>query len=239
MEVNVTLYDPDKVVAKAKSLEDCKIAVTEAGYDDIGAVLNSMGITFQGIRSSNLRNFQAIEGFDIIFVNCRSGLKLGGWRFAKPVRRFVSKGGTIYLSDYAFTIVKAAFPDTILFSAYTGSSGHRKAQVVDKELAKIIGERITLHFDMSAWVEIRQVNGEAHSVDGVKVSLARAYLKDDWWPFLVSFDYGQGTVIYTSFHNHAQASEKEMKLIKYLALKPVAIATKSSLMALYDQYAEE
>src|SRR5207248_2462271 len=38
---------------------------------------------------------------------------------------------------------------------------------------------------------------------------------------LVSFPHGRGHVIYTSFHNHAQVSDIERRLLEFLVFRPI------------------
>ena len=54
-------------------------------------------------------------------------------------------------------------------------------------------------------------------------------------PLLVSFSYGKGEVIYTSFHNHAQADEKQEILLNYLVLKSLSSASKIPVLVLAKQ----
>jgi hypothetical protein len=51
-------------------------------------------------------------------------------------------------------------------------------------------------------------------------------------PLVVSFPYGRGFVVYTAFHNKAQPTEIERRLIEFLAIRPLT-------MRLSQQVAEE
>ena len=49
------------------------------------------------------------------------------------------------------------------------------------------------------------------------------------FPIMVKFNYGKGTVFYTSFHNYAQANEKEKALLQLLVLKQLAAKNNTSM----------
>ena len=96
-------------------------------------------------------------------------------------------------------------------------------EVVEPELRQIVGETIEVEFDLSAWARI-------NSAPDCKVILQTTggigLLRK---PIMISFEYGQGTVFYTSFHNHHQASEKEKMLLQLLLLKQMGTSKKVSV----------
>jgi len=218
-----------------------KIAVTPPQYDDIGAVLTSMGYNWTPIQDSDLANYGTISQYDILFLNCSEVANAGQTANAArdTLRRFVEeKGGSIYASDFAYTYIKAAFPGKITFPANPriGAVQYVDAEVVDQGLASYLGATtVRLFYDLPRWVVIDSVSSDttihlrgsfdtldalAASAEGPRVQPVspQGHLANK--PLMVSFRSGKGKVLYTTFHNHAQTTEIERKLLEYLVLVP-------------------
>lgn len=192
-------------------METQKLYVTDAGYDNIGAILAGLGEGYEIIQiplSKSAMLDELGEG-DVIFINCSSDCESVARKWGGHLQNFVSNGGSIYVSDWAGSFLQAAFPEFIGFDQ-TGDSGMISAIVTDDGLAETLGGEISLHFDMGSWWQINRVS------EDVKV-----HIQADHMPLLVSFKVGNGHVIYTCFHNRAQLSEVEVKLLQYLVFKPI------------------
>ncbi len=188
-----------------KSIEDLKIKVTSPMFDDIGLVLEQL----------NIRCFPFDNDYncDILFLNCGTSDHID----AGKLQSFVSNGGVLYASDLTFGIVIGTWPD--LMKVDTGNySCIVRANIVDKDLHQYLGSVIDVNFDLSNWAKIV-------SVSQGKVLMESA---NEGFPIMVEFAIGKGKIYYTSFHNHAQASETENALLKLLVAKQVSAATKMS-----------
>lgn len=196
-----------------------KIAVTPAGFDNIGKVLEEMEYGFNSIDENTLTDSKVLAGYDVVFINCSGTCANGAKPASNALRAYVANGGALYCSDYASDYIVAAFPDMMKFGGKSGSSGHLTARVVDVGLRAIIGHDLPLNFDLPGWETINGVAGDAE----VYLEHGKGH------PLLVTFKHGQGEVIYTCFHNQAQHSEKEQKLLKFLVIKPLLARAKSGI----------
>lgn len=206
-------------------------------YDDIGAILDSMGWKFTEIGFKDLRNPEVLSKYDVVFINCSRPLVDGDdpevpydgvtdpndWaaeHAAGPLEQFVREGGALYASDQAYLYIAKAFPDSLHFFERPdfGPEGSLDAHVTDPGLASVLGgSTVPINFDLGAWVPVDTV------ADGVKV-----YLTGDMQdyggetragrPLAVAFGHGKGRVVFTSFHNQQQTSDVEKKLLNYLIL---------------------
>ena len=199
-----------------------KIAVTPAGYDDIGAVLASMGegFAYHDITSDDLCDPGMLSRYSVVFINCSDECYIYAEEAKRSLQRFVRLGGALYVSDWAAAYISEAFPEYVTFSDEDGTEGSVVAKVTDPGLHEILGPRLELHFDMPGWKAIQ------HTGQGTRVYLRGSYELEDGdheenKPLLVSFDYGEGHVVYTAFHNEPQLSEKERQLLRFLVLKPI------------------
>jgi hypothetical protein len=229
-------------VTKIKTL---RLAVTPevAEFDDVGRLLDTLGeaYSYRPMPFDDLLEPAKLELFDIVFLTCSgypenwlgesSGAQLRGQSlygpneatFAKAkesMRRFVTQGGTLYASDRHFNLMAHCFPE-FLDSAARGSGASQtvQAQVDDPGLREIIGTVIELTFDQEGWEAAAfagegltsYLHGEFKGIDG----------RSKTAPLLVKFPHGEGSVIFTSFHNEKQTSEKEKQLLKYLVFSAV------------------
>lgn len=190
---------------KQKSIQDLIIKVTSPGYDDIGKVLNQLGIKYQP--------FNDDYNCNILFLNCGTSDSIDFER----LRSFVENGGILYASDLTSSHIIGTWPDLMSVDNNTSSCKIR-ATVEDPDLRQYLGHSIDVEFDLGSWSKI------VFTTQG-KV-LMRSAQED--FPIMMEFTIGQGKVFYTSFHNHAQTAEAEEKLLRLLVIKQVASATRQS-----------
>ncbi len=202
------------------------------------------------IQDSDLANYNFISQFDVIFANCNPYAYDHAQAATNSLRQFVQNGGSLYASDWAFVYVDAAFPGYIDFPSdpYIGMAQSVTARITDPGLASYLDpasppSTVDLNYNLGAWVIIDSVAADTKvhlrgSFDTYSLSLlsgdktrrpgiespqpsglsAAAWMADR--PLLVSFRYGNGQVVYTTFHNEAQQGPVEQKLIRYLILMP-------------------
>jgi len=239
-----------------------RLAVTPSGYDDIGSVLRKMGFEASELSLSSLTDIRVLNGVDCLFVNCADAVRLPSVRstLTPVIRSFVANGGVLYGSDFAAPLLEDAFPDAIRFgrskkddpeSLGSGSQETITADVVDAALRDyLLSAKVQIHFDMSGWYPVQWLTASgriylqaaflyvrglgvpglgAHTAGEVVVPLEKQKVV---LPLVVSFPYGRGFVVYTAFHNKAQPTEIEQRLIEFLAIRPLT-------MRLSQQVAEE
>jgi hypothetical protein len=207
--VGLTQVPPGPYIGQLAKRSVGTIKVTRPNYDNIGAVLTTMGVTYEP--------FDGAYDCDLLFMNCGTADRLE----SRAVQNFVENGGCLYASDLTSAFVSQTFPQLITFGA-TGVPGSVAAQIVDPELQEIVGRSTTIHFDMSGWSIIDHTAGDVL----VEAAPGTAYAGH---PLLVGFEYGQGAVFYTSFHNRAQASEQERLLLQLLVLKQIGAKSNTTL----------
>ena len=201
------LYEITKPVEK----KEIKILVSPPSYDNVGEILSSMEIKYDDYYSG-----KSLEGYDLLFLNCGTG------ECPEPeeLASFVSRGGCIYASDWASNYIEEAFPNKLNIND-TADECSMVATVLDPEVREIIGNTIEIEFDLGAWHKIGSVDGD------VILMMNKGIMRP--FPIMVKFNYGKGTVFYTSFHNYAQANEKEKALLQLLVLKQLAAKNNTSM----------
>ncbi len=223
-----------------------RLAVTPnpAQFDDMGKLLEGLGegYRFTKIGLEDLRNTGKICEFDVLFLTCSGvprswlsqrigmGSRPGTESFAPnpqviqevtdSLRQFVKKGGTLYASDLHFILIQHAFEEYVdREKVNEGKVQDVDVDVVDSGLRELIGPRIPLRFDQPEW------RPAAFTPNKATIYLRGTYKtmdgRTDTAPLLVKFSVGDGTVVFTSFHNEKQNSDTETKLLRYLVFTAV------------------
>ena len=134
------------------------------------------------------------------------------------VREYVEDGGVLVVSDWAYELVEAAWPgqieffgdDTALDEAQAGSVGRYTARAGSDAVRDAVGDEVSVSYDFSYWTVIEAVASDvdvhlsADVLFRVSDSEGEGTLPDA--PLLVSFEVGNGLVIYSTFHWNAQSA---------------------------------
>ena len=219
-------------------------AVSPTGSDDMGQVLTNMGRSWEQISWTDLENFEKLKAYQAVFINC--GSTWNAEEASESLERYVAEGGALYASDFAIDFIMQAFPGYLELAeghGYVGEVGYVKANVTDSGLAAFLDPQsppstVTVYYDLPAWVVIDDV------APGVRVYLrgdAPVLMWDsDTWelieiledrPLLVSFEYGLGRVVVTTFHNRPQVLDVMAKMLEYLVLIPETSQTLGQLQS--------
>jgi hypothetical protein len=232
--------DTITTLAEEECLEgDINVAVVTGDYDDVGAILDSLGIDYDmydgtfyggGQYANLLGNPSKMASYDIIFFNC--GMD-DSWSYGygpislneirQNVRQFVQGGGSIYASDWAYFMIEAPFPNMVTFvgndntygNAQVGESGFYTVEVLDPALKSILGSSsATINYDLPAWVVPEKASDSEVLVRGT-VSYYENYvnLKTRMVPLLLAGD-DNGRALFTSFHNEAQTTIDMDKILR-------------------------
>ncbi|MFT7517911.1 MAG: hypothetical protein ACI9MC_000035 [Kiritimatiellia bacterium] len=162
-----------------------------------------------GTRGFGLRQYNSLQPDDQIVSDANA---ISNTQF------YVRGGGVLLLTDWAYDMIPAAFPDKIDFVgdetfdvAQRGKIGRISARVTDEELeAELQTDVLSLTYDFSNWAVMEDVLD-----DNVRVYLrgdvqylapdGEGYITVEDAPLLVSFQPDNtGQVVYSSFHLDAQ-----------------------------------
>ncbi len=148
------------------------------------------------------------------------------------VRTFVENGRLLMVSDWAYDLVEAAWPDaidfygddTLLDDAQAGSAATEgvSATVLDPGLQGTLdGESFNVQYDYSYWSAIDAVADNVEVLLSgdveVRISEAEGYETLTDAPLLVAFDVGRGRVVYSTFHWRAQDPQLGDAMLLYVA----------------------
>ena len=194
-----------------------QLSVITGAWDDLPTLLTRLGYPFQ-ILGSSLSIFQnnaALKSCQALYIACGAECDMTDIA-AHHLRRFVENGGGLYVSDLAAPAIERLFPGQVTFSKLDYRSDNR-VRVLDPALKAQLGDWISLHMDYQNSQGIQAV------APGVQVLIEgpRQDFDEQQYPYLVTFQYGKGQVIYTVFHNAHQVNDTEAQLLHYLVLRPL------------------
>ncbi len=165
-------------------------------------------------------------------------------RLRVALRAFVEKGGTLYASDWRLTYLRIIFPELAEGGVVeSGAAQTLTADVVDPGLRERIGSTVELKFDLPDWMPARlnargateylrgryRTNATGETIESGQPANSSATTghrpnstgETVESPLLVRVPFGQGAIIFTSFHNEKVNSELETKLLQFLVFTAV------------------
>ncbi|MCL2353591.1 MAG: hypothetical protein FWC69_03055, partial [Defluviitaleaceae bacterium] len=192
--------------------EAIRIGITNAVHDDVGQILMFFGggVDFSVVSSRDMSSLQRLSEFYAIFINCGSHSDID----EDILRAYVEQGGIVYASDLASTPLARAFPGVFRYTSVSSSMTVRGADVTHTSLASHMGvSSLDVVFNMGGWNVITQLSEEA-------TVYIEGYIPNHGTsPLAISFEYGDGMVFFTSFHNNAQATSSMVIFVEYLIFR--------------------
>lgn len=189
--------------------EHVRIGVTSSRYDDIPSVLKSLKMPFSLTASSS----RPLEDFRVLFVGCTTTEVFP----PKGVRAFVEKGGVLYVSDLSYPILQAAFRELVPNWATDGPVGVASCAVRSVALQQTLGKQVQLHFNTPSWAYPMQPSNDIEPLITMRAPKGQIVIA-------FSAKVGAGKIIFTSFHNHANATALERSVISQVVRLPIAVA---------------
>jgi len=191
------------------------IYVSSPNYDDMGAILDRLGISYTDLDMVDL----SMANGGVVMLNCSFS-----WQDEvdlDALERFVADGGTLMASDLTSDAIEY-FTDATFGSGGWGDSV--PAEVVDPELGELLGQE-TLELDFDTAIN------EPNRLPTGATPLLRAADRDSVIAY--KFPYQRGSVVYTVFHNHSQPTDVEDALLQALLMVPIAESANTTVEDTY------
>jgi pSer/pThr/pTyr-binding forkhead associated (FHA) protein len=191
------------------------IYVSSPDYDDMGAILDRLGISYTDLDMVDL----SMANGGVVMLNCSFS-----WRDEvdlDALEQFIADGGTMMASDLTSDAIE------YFTSATFGSGGWGNsvpAEVVDPELVDLLGQE-TLELDFDTAIH------EPESLPAGSTPLLEASDRNSVIAY--KFSYHRGTVVYTVFHNHSQPTDVEDALLQALLMVPIAESANTTVEDTY------
>ena len=192
--------------------ETIRIGVTHASADNVGQILRHFGgsVELHILSHNDKRSIERLQEFYAIFINCGSHEDFD----YRVLSTFVRQGGVVYASDHAGETIQRAFPEIFELFKDNPIQLVSEATIVHSTLASHMRRNyLDIFFDLDSWFSVYELS-----------DYAIVYIKGDVQghgliPLAFSFEYGEGQVFFTSFHNSAQATFDMINFIEYLVFR--------------------
>jgi len=222
------------------------VAIVTGDYDDFDILLDRMGFAnydlVDGQDAATVRDFladaEALARYDIIFFNggfVEEGVIYNPADAADPevlqnlqnVRDYVSAGGTIYASDWAYDLVEMGWPDRLDFvgadevrdEAQLGDYAAINAAVSDSAMSEFLGKQyLEVDYDLPVWPPIESTASlvSVHLTGTVPYSDGLSNYTLTSVPLLVSFNAGSGKVAFSTFRMARNANQDMVNVLQYM-----------------------
>ncbi len=170
---------------------------------------------------------ELLNSYDIIFLNC--GLDESKTSFNNNLTDYVAEGGLIYSTDYAFVYLNEFNYLGFQHPYYQGDSLSTEAEIINDDLFDWLDMNFDITISDNSTVVLDQfsINWQAvNYYDEQKVTPwlygPIVYNGNQYNRYLAyTFEYGDGAVLYSSFHtkNDPNQSEAVAKSIQYLVFE--------------------
>ncbi|MCK6514373.1 hypothetical protein L6R46_04860 [Myxococcota bacterium] len=240
---SVVMPDPDcgggalNVAVVSGSYDDFEAVLDALGYGTYDLINGQTGEELQQF----LLNSEGLAIYDVIFFNGghleedlfydTDGTDTAGVvpQVLASVKAYVQSGGVLYATDWAYDVIEQAWPGKIEFvgddnvpnDAQMGETGTVTATVADAELKESMGqETFKVNYDLDVWPPIT-AKGEGTRVWASGDIQWRSGAQSQTLsssPLLVSFQDGDGRVVYGTWRNASNLNTTggALKAVKYL-----------------------
>ncbi len=222
------------------------VAVVTGDYDDFDVLLDQMGFAnyelVDGKDPATLAAFLAdpaeLSRFDIVFFN-------GGFTEEDTVynsedefdatcatavqnlRDFVTAGGSVYASDWAYDVVELGWPERLDFigadeirnDAQLGDYEEVNAAISDTSMSEFLGKQyMSIDYDLPVWPPMEQTarSVSVHLTGSVPYSDGLNDYTLTSVPLLASFNDGDGKVVFSTFRVARNANQDMVNVLQYM-----------------------
>ncbi|HJN76168.1 MAG TPA: hypothetical protein QGF58_19725 [Myxococcota bacterium] len=181
------------------------VALIRGGADDVGVVLDELGITYDSYEDAQLlRDRDSLLQYDVLLLP--SGIE-DTWTeqeqaTGKVLEDFLVEGGSVYASGASSDLVDAAISEDVEFIALDRGSMLR-TKVLDDNMRKHLGSSDAT-VEATSWTAMATTDG-------------RVLLQADA-PIAATLDVGEGRLTYTSFHYGPDVNEDTWMLLEEMLL---------------------
>ena len=140
-------------------------------------------------------------------------------RLRAALQGYVKAGGTLYASDWQYHLLAIAFPEFIDATNFATQPAQRVGRWSTRPSAGSSAPRSSSASTSRHGAPPPSWPARSPSSCGARIATRTPRKRTS--PLLVQFPFGDGSVIFTSFHNEAQNSDLELNLLRNLVFKIV------------------
>jgi len=171
-----------------------------------------------------LLDWEKISQYQVVFVPCAGSWfdgDLSNPVFLQNIRDFVSAGGKLYVTDWSYDLINTVFPGVITWLGDTGAVGSAQGSVYD-------APAVVNDAGLQAWLESQNITDFTLEANWTTIDEVSSYtapnelnfpteFEPTVWvnadvpsqgvrPATVSFQYGCGRVLFSTYHTETSGS---------------------------------
>jgi hypothetical protein len=189
---------------RAEEFRGGEILITLGQYDKVQQVLDHLQLPYQTLPCGVLEGLP-LRADQVLILNCPGQFSPAG---LEVLRLFVARGGTLITTDWALeTAVQRAFPGTIEYTGHPTADDVVGVSWVHPDHpftrgVEVSGQAVSWWLEGSSY-PIRILDRRV-TVLVRSEQMGKRYGED---PLVVTFDYGEGTVVHLTSHYYLQRSQ--------------------------------
>ncbi len=210
--------------------ESVNVAVIQGSFDNIRELLTGMGIP-HNVYSTNNENAQLLGDlsnllyYDIVFAECGStwsSLASNPFNYdigdmEQNIRTFIEMGNSFYASDWASQYAEIPFGDAFTFHSSRAPAQTIPADVLTDDMQTLLGSTTTEVIFNASGVHVVEEVGPATEVQFEGLTELNGGATQVLPLMSIYYDFvGGGRVVYTSFHNSAQATGDMHDILEFM-----------------------
>ncbi|MFX0020744.1 MAG: hypothetical protein ACFE9S_00340 [Candidatus Hermodarchaeota archaeon] len=215
-----------------RKVKESSIIIVAGAYDKIELVLNLINVPYILIEPHEVSQIE-LNPEQILIINCPGDVN----EDALPkIKEFVIKGGFLFTTDWALlNILEKIFPRYLKYNQRPTTDDCVRVEVLDKA-NKFLEGLFNDEADPIWWLENSSYPIQILDKTRVKLLIVSKEMQEKYGedPIVITFDYGDGTVLHMTSHYYLQRAELRTKRHKMTAKEYV-----QSEMAFSDDDAEE
>jgi hypothetical protein len=215
-----------------RKVKESSIIIVAGAYDKIELVLNLIKVPYILIQPHEVSQIE-LNPEQILIINCPGQVN----EDALPkIKNFVNKGGFLFTTDWALlNILEKIFPRYLKYNQRPTADDCVRVELLDKT-NKFLEGLFNDDADPIWWLESSSYPIQILDKTRVNLLIVSKEMQEKYGedPIVITFDYGDGTVLHMTSHYYLQRAELRTKRHKMSAKEYI-----QSEMAFSDAEAEE
>ncbi|MFW9900568.1 MAG: hypothetical protein ACFFDY_04700 [Candidatus Thorarchaeota archaeon] len=215
-----------------RKVKESSIIIVAGAYDKIELVLEMIKVPFILIEPLELSQIE-LRADQILIINCPGNVNDDA---LPKIKEFVKNGGFLFTTDWALlNILEKIFPRYLKYNQRPTGDDCVRVEILDKS-NKFLEGLFDEKSDPIWWLESSSYPIQILDKSQVKLLIVSKEMQEKYGeaPIVITFEYGEGTVLHMTSHYYLQRAELRTKRHKMSAKEYV-----QSEMAFSDAEAEE
>ncbi|NVM36992.1 MAG: hypothetical protein HWN81_15455 [Candidatus Lokiarchaeota archaeon] len=215
-----------------RKVKESSIIIVAGAYDKIELVLELIKVPYILIQPHEVSHID-LRSDQILIINCPGNVYEDS---LLKIKEFVKKGGFLFTTDWALlNILEKIFPRYLKYNQRHTADDCVRVEVLDKS-NKFLEGLFNEDADPIWWLESSSYPIQILDKTRVKVLIVSKEMQEKYGesPIVITFDYGDGTILHMTSHYYLQRAELRTKRhkmsAKEYAIKEVGLSADEAEM---------